>query len=105
MTRRIDKLASLIALVTLLLVAALSPAGNWPRFRGPNGTGEVDDKNVPLTFDEKDNILWKTAIPGVGHSSPIIWGDSLFLQSASKDGKDRWIISVNTTDGSIRLLT
>jgi outer membrane protein assembly factor BamB len=105
MTRRIDQRIPLLALLTLLLVAAVSPAGNWPRFRGPNGTGEVEDKNVPVTFDEKENMLWKTAIPGVGHSSPIIWGDSLFLESASKDGKDRWLICVNTKDGSIRWQT
>jgi outer membrane protein assembly factor BamB len=105
MTRRIGKLTPFIALLTLLLTVALSAAGNWPRFRGPNGTGEVEDKNVPVTFSDKENLLWKTAIPGIGHSSPVVWGDSLFLQSASKDGKERWIISVNTKDGSIRWQT
>ena len=105
MTRRFFTHSSLLALAALFVAAALSPAGNWPRFRGPNGTGEVDDKNVPLTFDDKDNMLWKTALPGIGHSSPIVWGDALFLQSASKDGKDRWLICVDTKNGSIRWQT
>jgi outer membrane protein assembly factor BamB len=92
----------ILPLAALLLAAAAAEAGNWPRFRGPNGTGTVDDTNVPVAFTEKNNLLWKTAIPGVGHSSPIVWGDSLFLQSAAKDASERWLICVNTNDGSIR---
>src|SRR5579862_7317931 len=102
MTRHFEKLPRLFALAVLLSAAAVAAAGNWPRFRGPNGTGEVEDKNVPVTFTDKENMLWKTAIPGIGHSSPVVWGDALFLQSASKDGKERWLISVDTKDGSIR---
>ncbi len=105
MTRQFRTLSLLFALAALVGAAAFVDAGNWPRFRGPNGTGEVEDKNVPLTFGETENRLWKTAIPGVGHSSPVVWGDSLFLQSASKDGKERWLISVDTKDGSIRWQT
>ena len=105
MTRRTSTLLGLFALAILLLTAALSQAGNWPRFRGPNGTGESDDKSIPITFSETENMLWKTALPGIGHSSPIVWGDSLFLQSASPDGKDRWLICVDTKDGSIRWKT
>ena len=96
------KATRLLTLAALLLATAFAQAGNWPRFRGPNGTGTVDDGDVPLTFSEKENLLWEVAIPGVGHSSPVVWGESLSLQSASKDGKDRWLICVDTGDGSIR---
>src|SRR5258708_573439 len=90
---------------TLLLVVALGGltgtalADNWDRFRGPNGTGAANDKDIPVTFGAKENVLWKIAVPGLGNSSPVIWGKNLFLQSASKDGKERILICLDTTDG------
>jgi outer membrane protein assembly factor BamB len=99
------KATRLLTLAALLLVTAFAQAGNWPRFRGPNGAGTTDDKDVPVTFSEKENLLWELAIPGAGHSSPVVWGDALFLQSASKDGKERWLICVDTTEGAIRWKT
>lgn len=90
---------------TLLLLLALgglssaAVADNWDRFRGPNGTGTANDKDIPVTFGAKENVLWKIAVPGLGNSSPVIWGKHLFLQSASKDGKERMLICLDTTDG------
>jgi outer membrane protein assembly factor BamB len=88
----------------LLLVAGLiglSVADNWERFRGPNGTGAVDDKNVPIKFGPKENVVWKVALPGMGNSSPIVWGKHLFLQSASKDGKLRTLLCIDAANGRI----
>jgi len=85
----------------LLLLAGLAAAGNWPRFRGPNGTGTVDDKDVPIHWSADQGVLWKTAIPGKGYSSPIVWGDRLFLQSASADGAQRWLLCVDTHTGKV----
>jgi outer membrane protein assembly factor BamB len=78
-----------------------SAGADWPRFRGANGTGVADDNRVPLSWNGKEGVLWRTAIPGVGNSSPIVWGDRLFLQSASEDGKERLLICVNVNDGKI----
>jgi outer membrane protein assembly factor BamB len=75
-------------------------ASDWPRFRGPNGTGISPDKDIPVQWTEA-NILWKTAIPGVGHSSPIVWGDHVFLQSANVSGKERSLICLSAADGKI----
>jgi outer membrane protein assembly factor BamB len=57
---------------------------NWPSFRGPDASGVADGQHPPLTWDVKTgtNIRWKTAIPGLGHSSPIIWGDRIFVSTA-----------------------
>ena len=74
----------------------------WDRFRGPNGAGTSNDKDVPLTFGAKENVIWKVALPGAGNSSPIVWGKHLFLQSASNDGKQRSLLCVGTADGQIR---
>jgi outer membrane protein assembly factor BamB len=86
----------------LLLLSTPAVAGNWDRFRGPNGTGTTDDKNVPLTFGGGKNILWKAALSGTGNSSPIVWDRHLFLHSASTDGKQRTLACFDTADGKIR---
>jgi outer membrane protein assembly factor BamB len=76
-------------------------AADWPRFRGDNGTGTSQDRDVPVEFSEGQNLVWKTPIPGLGNSSPIVWGDRIFLQSASADGKERLLVSLNLKDGKI----
>ena len=79
------------SLFTLLIILGLCPlfararAENWDRFRGPNGRGVAADKNIPVAFGDTENVLWKLALPGLGNSSPVIWGKHLFLQSASAD--------------------
>jgi outer membrane protein assembly factor BamB len=89
-----------LALVVLLPLCGLAAAGDWPRFRGPNGAGTAADKDVPVKWTS-ENVLWKTAIPGVGHSSPIVHSGRVFLQSASKDGKERWLICLDAATGEI----
>jgi outer membrane protein assembly factor BamB len=78
-----------------------SRAADWPRFRGPNGTGIATDPDVPVRWTENNGVLWKTALPGAGHSSPIVWGNRVFLQSASVDGKERWLLCLDAEDGKI----
>ncbi len=91
-----------LALAAVVLAAGLLAAAdaNWSRFRGPNGTGVSTDKDVPLQWTDKE-VLWKTPLPGVGHGSPIVWGDRLFLQSAAEDGSRRMLVCVSTTDGKV----
>src|SRR5437867_850437 len=55
-------------------------ADNWDRFRGPNGAGQSDAAGIPSKW-EPANFLWKQPLPGVGHSSPVIWGKRLFITS------------------------
>jgi outer membrane protein assembly factor BamB len=74
-------------------------AAAWDRFRGPNGTGIAADKDVPVRWTAQDGVLWKVRVPGIGHSSPVIWGDRLFLQSASADGKERWLLCLDADTG------
>ncbi len=80
----------------------LAAAGaEWSRFRGPNGSGTSTDKDVPVAWKD-DGVLWKTAIPGKGHSSPVLWGDNVFLQSASKDGTERWLFCLSAATGKVQ---
>ncbi|MCI0409865.1 MAG: PQQ-like beta-propeller repeat protein, partial [Acidobacteria bacterium] len=79
----------------------LAQALNWPSFRGPGASGIADGQNAPLTWDAEKgvNVLWKTPIPGLGHSSPILWGDRIFLTSAISQDPDS--IFVHGLDGRI----
>lgn len=66
-----------------LTFAAVAAESNWPQFRGPEASG-IADGSPPIEWNGESgtNVLWKTAIPGLGHSSPIIWGDKIFVTSA-----------------------
>src|SRR5437762_2733807 len=74
--------------LTLFIIATIAVAAdsNWPQFRGTGASG-VGSGAAPLQWDgEKgENIRWKTEIPGLGHSSPVIWGDRIFVTSAVPD--------------------
>jgi outer membrane protein assembly factor BamB len=83
---------------TLLLLAALAVAADWPRFRGPNGTG-VSDDTLPTTFKEGDGILWKVPLPGSGNGSPVVAGGKLFLQAATEGGGERLLLCLDAKDG------
>jgi len=65
-------------------MALSTAAGNWPGWRGDGG-GISSEKNLPLTWSEAQSIKWKTPIPGAGHSSPIVWGDRVFVTTAIAD--------------------
>lgn len=67
-----------VVLGILLILPCLAIA-DWPGFRGPKGTGISDEKGLPVTWSEKNNIAWKTRLPGPGASSPAIWGDRVFV--------------------------
>lgn len=66
----------------VLIVCALTFLDNWPQWRGPRGQGVSDEKNLPLEWTPTKNIKWKAAIPGRGHSSPIVWSNRVFLTTA-----------------------
>lgn len=61
---------------------------NWPEWRGPYGNGISPDGDFPLEWSETKNIKWKVAIPGKGHSTPIIWGDQMILTTAIETDKE-----------------
>jgi outer membrane protein assembly factor BamB len=70
-----------IALFALVVAAS---AQEWPSFRGPTASGVADDQNLPVQWDARQNVgvLWKTQVHGLAHSSPVVWGDQVFLTTA-----------------------
>jgi outer membrane protein assembly factor BamB len=86
-------------LLALSLLAPAASADNWPAWRGPQGTGVSAEKNPPLQWSATQNLRWKVALPGPGNSTPIIWGDRVFLTQALDGGKRRALIAFDRTDG------
>ncbi len=81
MNRLLQALTLVPALAGYALAAEPVPDSRWPGWRG-DGQGVVKGARVPLEWSETKNVLWKTALPGRGHSSPIVWGDRIFLTTA-----------------------
>lgn len=77
-------LALLVALGAAASARALEPApdARWPGWRGANGQGVASGVKIPLEWSETKNVVWKTELPGRGHSSPIVWGDHIFVTTA-----------------------
>jgi len=93
--------ANRLALLLSICLAAAAPqavAQDWTRFRGPNGIGVAHAPGLPLQWTLKD-CLWRVELPGVGHSSPVIWGDRLFITSATEKDGLRTISCLRTADG------
>jgi outer membrane protein assembly factor BamB len=87
------------SLVLLLACAALMRADNWPAWRGPSGQGFCEEKNVPLKWSNKNNVKWKIKLDDQGNSTPVVWGDKIFLTQANKGGTVRSLICFARADG------
>ncbi len=78
-----------------------APSQGWPEFRGPTGQGHSDERGLPLTWSETENVRWKAAIPGKGWSSPAILGERIWLTTATEDGKSLRAIVVDRNTGAV----
>jgi outer membrane protein assembly factor BamB len=76
-------------------------AEEWPAWRGPRGDGFSREKGLPLRWTKTENIHWKTAIPGRGHSSPIVWDDRIFLTTCLEKNLQRVLVCLDRADGKI----
>src|SRR5712671_245891 len=72
----------------------------WTRFRGPNGTGISHAKTIPTNLTAAD-INWKVELPGVGHSSPVLWGDRIFLTAAGETGGGVNVLCLSAAEGKL----
>src|SRR5499427_423908 len=75
-----------IVLCLVMLAAPIALAANWPQWRGPSADGISIEKNIPVEWSAEKNIAWKTPLAGLGTSTPIIWGDRIFITSQIGDG-------------------
>jgi outer membrane protein assembly factor BamB len=73
----------------------------WPRWRGPSGQGHVVGNGYPDKWSATENVLWKVPVPGNGNSSPIVWGDRLFLTTAYDGGRRLAVLAYRRSDGML----
>lgn len=90
--------AWLLCALSLLSLSTSSSAQEWTRFRGPNGTGESEAKTIPASWSDRD-YNWKIEVPGIGHSSPVLWGDRLFVLSADPETATRYTLCYDAQTG------
>ncbi len=93
-----------LAAIFLHLSPALAFAEtNWPQFRGPNGDGISDAVGLPLTWSEKEHVRWKTKIHDKGWASPVVWGNQVWMTTATEDGHQMFVLCVDRNTGKILL--
>ncbi len=91
--------ARILALALWLLPVA--QAEDWPGFRGPSRQGESSEAGVPLRWSREQHVLWKTPVPGEAWSSPIVWGDRVFLTTATDGGRSCHVLSLDAKTGAV----
>jgi outer membrane protein assembly factor BamB len=90
---------SVLAFALALAAPAAVLAGNWPQWRGPFLNGTSDERNLPLKWSPEENVAWKLALPDRSGSTPIIWGNHVFLNVA--EGEDLSLWAVDKRQGAV----
>jgi outer membrane protein assembly factor BamB len=97
--------SALLLIVVLKLVAhggvtLAAEEFNWPGWRGPQQDGHSSETNLPTKWSP-DNVVWKSSLPGSGQSSPVVWGDRIFLTSSLEQGRERLVFAVDRKSGQL----
>jgi outer membrane protein assembly factor BamB len=105
-------LCNSLALGTVLFAAQSASAENWPQWRGAKLDGISHEKGIATKWSKTEGVLWRLPMPGEGGSTPVVWGDRVFVTSADgkdlvlicvgKDGKEEWRKTVATGDRKVR---
>lgn len=97
--------ASMVLAAAVMMVSAQTRAasadGNWPDWRGPTADGRSDATALPLTWSETENIAWKIPIHDEGYSTPVVWGDQIWLTTATEDGRSLYAVCVDAKTGAV----
>lgn len=96
------RMGMLLAIAAFSCIAASAAQGeDWPCFRGPGRQGISQEKGVPTQWSATSNVRWKTAIPGVGWSSPIVYGDQVFVTTATEEGESLRLLRLDRRTGAV----
>lgn len=90
-----------VAACSFILLAEAASADNWPQWRGPRSQGTSTETRLPVTWSGTENVRWKTALPGPGHSSPITWGNRIFLTAYKREGSKLLTLAIDKATGKI----
>jgi outer membrane protein assembly factor BamB len=95
----IDRFLFCCAFAVVAVSQSVAKAGNWPQWRGPEGTGVSTETNLPLNWNGSRGIIWKTDLPEWGDSTPAIWGDSIFV--TTQHDNDLLLLKLDKASGRI----
>jgi len=84
-----------------LWLARSAEAEDWPQWRGPRGDGTSLETDLPTHWSANQNVAWKTPIPGIGHSSPIVVGDRVFVTTCIDQSEKRLVLCISRRDGTV----
>jgi outer membrane protein assembly factor BamB len=90
----------LVAMLLIGLCASAAAGQEWTRFRGPNGAGQSETTTIPTAWGSGEQ-LWKATLAGIGHSSPVLWGQRVFLTSADPATGRRYVMCLSAADGKL----
>jgi outer membrane protein assembly factor BamB len=90
-------------LFTAVFLSRTSADDNWPQFRGPTAQGLSSATGLPLKWSETENVKWKTAIHDKAWSSPVVFGDRVWLTTATEDGRELYVVALDRESGKIVL--
>lgn len=88
-------------LAAFLIVGPVFAGETWPEFRGPAGDGHADASGLPLHWSATRNVLWKTAVHGLGWSSPVVWKDQVWVTTATEKGHQMFAVCVDLKSGKV----
>jgi outer membrane protein assembly factor BamB len=88
-------------MIVLTACRTASAGENWPNFHGPTNDNHSNATDLPLTWSETENVVWKTPIHDSGWSSPVIWGNQIWLTTATDDGKQSYALCLDRQTGRI----
>ena len=94
-------LVGVFALACMLYAQDGIKAHYWNQFRGPNGDGKTASTDLPIEFSETENVRWKVSIHDKGYSSPVVWGNQIWVTTAREDGSELFAICVDLESGDI----
>jgi len=88
-----------VAAIAVAMIGLAARAEHWPGWRGPRGDGTSHESHLPLHWSATENIRWKAEVSGTGHSSPVVWGDRIFLTSSREPERQRLLLCYDRRDG------
>ena len=94
--------SSLTCCLICLSLAPLAAQENWPEFRGPTADGHTGGPPLPMDLDQPSRVRWQISFPGKAWSSPVVWGDQIWLTNATEDGKQMSALCFDFHSGAVR---
>lgn len=92
----------LIPLLFLTLGCSVAGAGDWPNWRGPTFNGASQEKGIPATFSPAENVLWSAPLPGPAASTPVVWGDSVFVSTTNEKEEKLLGLCLDRKTGAVK---